>query len=302
MWPLGQPCALAACVVRRALEIVACTGAVMGCAAAPHASQSLAQRIDAPDLVPAVCDVLVRIDVARLRETLGDAFDRACARVLPDPNDALLLGALLKGDVAWVAFRSSAPEDRVVILEGRFYGFELQPPFRRRDAAIGASSVFHYDRVEKRPGEMVHIDDVDDRLLAFATFDAKSWTTLRAAPNSAVRLDPPAEGVLSFDSRVAELSPEHRVRFASLAKVLAGVDRVRGLVSVTSAGLRLESSIVARDTEAAAQVRAFLLALRDDAEKNALAPLRAAQVQLLGTTLRVDVLAPRSVLVDAVGR
>src|SRR5690606_33946659 len=101
-----------AAVIALSLSLLACGGGGPQRAGgrAPDAEGAaaarLTPRVEPADLLPADLDLVVRVDVGRMRSGLGRAAaDELAQRALDELHDETLKSALLRADVVWLGLR-----------------------------------------------------------------------------------------------------------------------------------------------------------------------------------------------------
>lgn len=165
----------------------------------------------AAELIPADLDVVVRLDMARVKGALGDLAltalaDQVLARDGGRDSDELLISSLLAADVVYLAYRPSplwTPLDRVLALQGRFE--QLVRPPSGFSAATDLGRDIRYWDAKARPtarGGVARIYAFGARLRVFvseAELDAVERTL--DGLGSSRRLQPPEEGTLSLAAR-----------------------------------------------------------------------------------------------------
>jgi hypothetical protein len=272
----------------------------------PGAVQAnLSRQVEPGDLLPADLDLVVRVDLARLRSGLGATALLALAARMP--GDALLRDALLAADAVTVGLRADDLEagDRVVVVEGRLAEdaavpdperFTLRPPV--------VEQVRVWDRVADgaSPRERVaRVMRVGDEALVFVTALEVDPTTrvLRAGPDE-LRGQPFAEGLVSLDWRPRPLRASLAKRFPSIANVLRGLSRVRATASMGEAAVEVRAELEAADEAAATRVARFLELLRDNAGDQEGAILAPMKIERTGATVHVACDIPAEVVLRAV--
>ena len=172
----------------------------------------------AADAIPPDLDVVVRLDLAKVRAALGPLALETLGRQLLHSNaeadvDRMLLESLLVADVVYLGYRPDArllPLDRVLALEGRFEQ-PRRPPVGFRSAADLGGNVRHWDRSApaRERGDVARVYAARERILAFvseAELDAvERLLSRRSRSESGPR--PPEEGTLSLAARPALLRP-----------------------------------------------------------------------------------------------
>jgi hypothetical protein len=275
----------------------------------------LDRRVEPIDLVPADLDLVVRVDVARMRSGLGPAAaDELAARALggsgaergssprawTDASDELLREAARRADVVWVALRLADLEagDRVLAFEGPMRG--LSPDLTAWQPVpedIQGVTIFERRSATPRAGA-ARVIVLGHRALVFVSPVEVSSVArvLRDGPDER-RGDPAAEGIVSLDLRAGRLAPGLERRFPSIARVIAGVERIRATGTLTEEGVRLEAEIVGRTPEGAGRARRFLEVLRDNVQDLRYAEImRALAIEQVERTVRLRWTLPSRVV------
>ncbi|WP_437631779.1 hypothetical protein [Sorangium sp. So ce854] len=273
------------------------------------AGPRIVRRIEPADLIPADLDLVVRVDVARMRAGLGQAAADALARrALDGSPDDLLERALRRADVVWLGLRLADLEegDRVVVVEGPMAGLTPDPErWEPVPAAQGGVSVFDRRGVDRGGGATARADTarivaLGDRAVALASaVEASSVArVLRDGPD-ARRGDPAAEGIVSLDLRARRLPPALERRFPSIGALVAGVDRVRAVASLHDDGVRLDAEIVGVDAAGAGRARRFLEVLRDNVEdERHVALMKALSIEQVERAVRLRWHLPAAVVLS----
>ncbi|WP_437935782.1 hypothetical protein [Sorangium sp. So ce341] len=305
-----------------ALALPACGGA----APRPEAQRAripdgprIVRRIEPADLLPADLDLVVRVDVARMRAGLGQAAaDELARRALdeaPDgaPDEALE-SAFRRADVVWLGLRLADLEagDRVVVLEGRMAGLAPDPgrwapsPVAKDVQGVqGGVAVFDRrgDGVAAR-ADTARIVALGDRAVALVSAAEVSSVArvLRDGPDER-RGDPAAEGLVSLELRARRLPASLARRFPSASALVAGVERVRAVASLADEGVRLDAEIVGVDPAGAGRARRFLEVLRDNVEDVRYAELmKALSIEQVERTVRLRWLFPAPLVLALLSR
>ncbi|CAN97047.1 hypothetical protein predicted by Glimmer/Critica [Sorangium cellulosum So ce56] len=272
--------------------------------AASPAGPRVVRRIEPADLLPADLDLVVRVDVARMRDGLGQAAsDELARRALDEVPDEALESALQRADVVWLGLRLADLEegDRVVVLEGRMAGLTPDPgrwePAPAAQEGGAADRVAVFDRrgaVAGSRADTARIIALGDRAVALVSAVEVSSVArvLRDGPD-ARRGDPAAEGLVSLDLRARRLPPYLARRFPSIGALVAGVARVRAVASLHDEGVRLDVELVGVDAAGAARARRFLEVLRDNVEEGRYADLmKELSIEQVESTVRLRWLFP----------
>lgn len=298
--------AVAAASALMALGLPACGDAAPRVAGVSHPARAaspigprVVRRIEPADLLPADLDLVVRVDVARMRDGLGEAAsDELARRALDEVPDEALESALQRADVVWLGLRLADLEegDRVVVLEGRMAGLTPDPG-RWEPARAAQDGVAVFDRRGGAAGsraDTARIIALGDRAVALVSAVEVSSVArvLRDGPD-AHRGDPAAEGLVSLDLRARRLPPYLARRFPSIGALVAGVAHVRAVASLHDEGVRLDVELVGVDAAGAGRARRFLEVLRDNVEDVRYADLmKELSIEQVESTVRVRWLFP----------
>ena len=239
----------------------------------PASKPALRQRVsEATDLLPADLDLVVRVDLSRVRSSLGpepsaDLIDRA----LHGGGEGLLRRALAAAEVVWLGLRVADFEagDRVLVVRMLATRPPEKPP--QPDEVAWTASTTDVDGVKRYRakvtpgrGETERVFMFDERTAVFVS-PVESMSVeriLRRGPD-AERGQPEARGLLSLDYRPRRLSLEIAQRFPSLSGLVAGVIRMGATVDISGERLELSGSIHCRSAGAAAKLLRFLETIRD---------------------------------------
>lgn len=237
------------------------------------------QHFDAVELFPADLDVVVRVDLERMRVALGPMADGLSSRVESeiDVHDELAAKAIERARVAWIGTRLADVElgDRVLVVEGdvddlrpdaalyqlldpplsdTIQTFERRGPLARETTArihlLGAKTIVFVSGVE--------VDGVERVLL-------------RGADPG--RRDPPAEGLVSADLRGRRLSPSLERKFPSIGSIVRGIERARASVTMVDDGVRAELDMTTTSDAASKKLDGFINALREGGQGSRYAQL-----------------------------
>lgn len=298
--------AVAAASALMALGLPACGDAAPQVAGVSHPAREaspigprVVRRVEPADLLPADLDLVVRVDVARMRDGLGQAAsDELARRALDEVPDEALESALQRADVVWLGLRLADLEegDRVVVLEGRMAGLTPDPG-RWEPARAAQDGVAVFDRrggVAGSRADTARIIALGDRAVALVSAVEVSSVArvLRDGPD-ARRGDPAAEGLVSLDLRARRLPPYLARRFPSIGALVAGVARVRAVASLHDEGVRLDVELVGVDAAGAGRARRFLEVLRDNVEDVRYADLmKELSIEQVESTVRLRWLFP----------
>lgn len=255
--------------------------------------------------VPPDLDLVLRVDLERIRQTLGAASFGELAerrRLAPPASDAgtqrLLDAAFARARSVLVGLRpgrSWEASDVVVVLTGDFSGLDLRPrdatPPWGPPADLGAD----VRRLDRRLQPRQHPRNTPARLylLGTRTLIFISEAELDAAERlyeigtSDRPLEPPARGALSAVARGRLLADGAERRFPRLAGLLSETVRMEAHADVGARGLEAALELELGDAQAAEALRGPLETLQGSATAadGALAKfVAAASVDLIGNT------------------
>jgi hypothetical protein len=247
---------------RRALLLgFAALGAACGAKQLPP--PPAAPRVtSAVELISADLDVVVRLDLARVKAALGAAALSALAGELlargkPEQGaDELVLSSLLEADQVYLGYRPSplwAPLDRVLALQGRFTQL-MGPPAGFSGATDLGADVRYWDAKAPPPrGGVARIYAISQRLRAFVS-EAEIDAVERALAGFSTerRLEPPEEGTLSLAARPALLGVLSG--HGTLRELLDGAKALHAIADLESDGVRLKAELLLQNAEQAEQL------------------------------------------------
>ena len=270
---------------------------------APHPPQGprVVRRFEPPEVIPADLDLVVRIDMTRMRAGIGQAATSDLfARAASMDGEDWLRDAMGRADVVWVALRVAdiLSGDRILIAEGRL-GPSKPDLTHWVPAPSAVKDVVLYDRKSLPPrAGTARVVALGDRALAFVTpVEVASVDRVLVEGPDEKRGDPSADGVISADLRARRLPPALELRFPAIASIVAGISRVRATATLVDEGAKIEAEIIARSSGAAERVLRFLAALRDNVEDARYADaLRAVQLDQVGTIVRLRWVVPAKMI------
>lgn len=295
------------------LAVIAATGlAAASCApvksAKPPRPAQLARKLEAIDLLPADLDVVLRVDVARLKAGLGPAFTEGLAtRAGASGADGFVAESISKADTVWIGMRLADLDagDRVLVAEGKLGEVHIErSEWKETTPAATMEGVQILDRqgivARASTGRIIV---ADRRLYAFvspAEVDATS-RLLRDGPDAG-RGDPAAVGLVSADVRGHRLPRSLEKKYPSIAAVIAGITRVRGVAELGDAGVKVTIDVTAKGEEAAKRVDRFLVTVRDNATQTRFAPMmKTAVVERVEAHVHVTATVPADMVIAALG-
>jgi hypothetical protein len=256
--------------------------------------------MDRPETaIPSELDVVVRVDLAKVRAGLGDSTllrlrQRAAERMGGAPEHERMIGdLLLASDTLLVAFRpanNSRNLDNVLVFRGRMQDFT--PKIYALEPAFGGAmdlgrDLRRHDRkspVRSQPARVYVAGTSTVVLVSEAALDSveRRLESGELDPH----LEPPAKGLLSVAARGPALSEWVEVRSVRVAGLLSQSDEILGHADIDAQEVRVEISLKLEDARRAElladALRDISRALSDLSER--LAPLqRGLKVDAVGT-------------------
>jgi len=287
---------------RRAL-LLGCAALGAACAGRPLPPPAAPRVTSAVELIPADLDVVVRLDLGRVKAALGaSALAALAGQVLARGKaeqgaDDLELSSLLEADQVYLGYRPSplwAPLDRVLALQGRFTQL-MHPPAGFSGATDLGGDVRYWDaKIAPSRSGVARIYAISQHLRAFVS-EAEIDAVERALSGVSAqrRLEPPEEGTLSLAARPALLGVLSG--HGTLRDLLDGAQALHAVADLESDGVRLKAELLLEDAEQAAQLAAAgkLVLERALADSGVHAELRSdAERVLLSAQLRRAQLLP----------
>jgi hypothetical protein len=217
----------------------------------------------AVELIPPDLDVVVRLDLARVKAALGATALAALSREVlahdsggPEP-DELVVASLLAAEQVYLGYRPGplwAPLDRVLALQGHFE--PLARPLTGFSGAIDVGRDLRYWDRRSAPssrGGVARVYAWGDRVRAFvseAELDAVERTL--TGLGSERRLAPPEEGTLSLAARPSLLG--RLAGHGTLRELLDDAKALRAVADLESDGVRLKLELLLSGAEQARQL------------------------------------------------
>jgi hypothetical protein len=277
--------------------------AVAACASQASRPRA-APAVTAPaDAVPADLDVVVRIDVAGVRDAIGStAFALLSARAKQsaagmDPgSERLLVDLLAHADTLWLAFRPNPDTehtDNVVILRGRFEridpaSYGSAPAWQSSEDLGGGWRRYERSRPRSRsaPARVLMRGDELVVLASYAELDSLELALEGRQPSRA--LAAPESGTFSLAARVRALADSLRARSAAAARLLDQAATLQVTVSLASSGLNARLSVdFQMDDQAhrAAEATNLLLRALAEGSETVAGLLPSVRVEAVGSAL-----------------
>ncbi len=292
----------------RATVLSAC---LLACGPEPLRAPPPAPVIEEPALaIPADLDLVLRLDLARLRGALGldlgQALDRAYDESASAERDAgtrrLLSQLLVRTNVLWVGVRPGhSPEltDNVLVARGTFSGLvpnviSGEPPWRRARDLGGSVRRFDRELPAVRALPAVLYVRAPDLVIvgSGAEIDALERTLELRRGERPVRA--PETGFISVAARLAPVLARLEAKAPALAELFSGSERLRASADLTAGWLRVDVEVGFSDTERAAAAASALRRLTTALSRSSAPWLTAARIASIG-----DVVPGRLVLPEA---
>jgi hypothetical protein len=295
---------------RLALVALALLAAACGGSAPPAKGRVLPgggrveRDLDPIDVLPADLDLVVRLDLGRMRAALGPTAAEALSkRALSGAGESELAEAIECAEVVWIATRAAELDsgDRVTVLEGKRCVPELSRS-RWEKVRSGNARVAIFDRTGEAPrAGTARIMNLGNRATVFVSpMELDSVKRVLDKGPDEQRGNPRAEGVVSVDLRPRPLPPGLGKRFPSIAAVLAGIERVRGSAVLVDDGLKLDAEVVGVTAAGAEKAARFLEGVRDSLREGRFADVvKGAKIDLVEKAVGVKVVVPAKLVVGA---
>jgi hypothetical protein len=264
------------CTRRALIGLLVLLSSPLSCAASRPAPPRAPVLATSTDAVPPDLDLVVRVDLAKVRAALGPAglalVRRGAAGTLAaDAETALVANAIEHSDTAVLAVRPElipGEADNVLVLVGHFAGLGVEQALRQSgwsNATDLGGDVRRFERKGKvsRAGA-ARVYAFRDEALVFvspAEVDSVEAVIERGmAPNP---LRPKATGVLAFAARLRALRLGLGSQYPSLAHALGDAAGVAGNVESTGTGLAVELAFELPSEAAAGQSAADLARVQE---------------------------------------
>jgi hypothetical protein len=241
----------------------------------PPSAPSVVRPLEA---MPGDLDLVVRLDLHRIRDTLGSAAMTAITeqavhglKGADQATDALLLSALGQTDTLWLGVRPMAgfeTGDSVFVMTGHFSHFDPH----------AAASTPHFDPPIELGGNFRRFDRAppktrsaparfytrgDDLVVSLSEAEIDSVERSLEERRGALPLEPAEKGVLSAVARPRVLPPEFFALSPALGKLAQTAERCELNADLTSAGVDATLSLKFEDPSSAERVGAALTDLRE---------------------------------------
>lgn len=229
--------------------------------------------MSAAELVPSDLDVVVRLDLAKIKAALGgltlevlsrQVLSRQAAEESEEP-DLLMVQALMEADVAYLGYRPSSllvPLDRVLALQGRFTPITKTPEGFRGGVDLGAD-LRYWDRLPTKPlprAATARLYAVGSRVRAFVSeAELDAVERVLGGTASSRSLAAPEAGALSVAARPRLLA---KLASGGLRELLADAKSLELTLDLDSDAASLRAALVtAAEQDARELARAAELVL-----------------------------------------
>ncbi|MFO7180401.1 MAG: hypothetical protein DIU78_017000 [Pseudomonadota bacterium] len=296
--------------MRRAAVLSAC---LLACGPEPLRAPPPAPVVEEPALaIPGDLDLVLRIDLARVRGALGldpsRALDRAYDESLPAERDAgtrrLLSQLLLNTNVLWVGVRPGhSPEltDNVLVARGAFTGIVPntipgEPPWQ--SARDLGGNVRRFERAQpsvRALPAVLYVREPDLVILGSAAeIDALTRTIEQRRGDRPVRA--PETGLVSVAARLAPILRRLQARAPALAELLAGSEHLRASADLTAGALRVDVEVSFAAAERAEAAGSALRRLVAALSRTSAPWLTPARVDSIGNVVTGSLVLPETEL------
>jgi hypothetical protein len=256
------------------VALLALSVSCAGSRAAPPRAPALSAPLDA---VPPDLDLVVRVDLAKVRSALGPAglaSLRHGADALGETRQALVERALEASDTVVLALRPELiphETDNVLVLSGHFTGLGVDRALRQSGWSAPVDlggDVRRFDRPERvsrgTPARVYAFGD--ERLVFVSTAEIDSVEAVLERGRAPSSVKPQSRGVLAFAARLRTLGAGLAASYPEFADAVGPALAVQGVVDSTATGLGLEVALelpteaeATRTSDALGRIRQALL-------------------------------------------
>lgn len=239
---------------------------------------AISRRVEVTELIPPDVDTIVRVDIGRLRATLGPQAMAVAAKQLA--GDPLMAEAFARARIVTVALRARDLErgDRVVAIEGDMAAIVPDERTFEKHESINERAEIYERRGEGKADETGLVVVLDERAAVFASMtETDGVLAMIRGDREPSELEPKAEGVFSVAHRSRALSAALAKKYPSISRILGHVREVRAQVDVDAEGAILRAEITTDGDAGAERVEKFFRTLKE----GALGPKGAATLETL---------------------
>jgi hypothetical protein len=234
--------------------------------------------VRASDAMPADLDLVVRLDLRKMRDSLGGSAMTALSqqavqglRGADRATDALLLSALEQTDTLWVGVRPTSTleaADSVFVMSGRFRNFDphrAESTPRFGPALDLGGDLRRYDRAQPpaRSAPARIYAHGDDLLVSVSVAEIDSVERSLEEQRGLPALEPAEKGVLSAVARPQVLPLSILAGTGSLRRLLQSANRLELNADLTGSGVDATLALKLDDAALAERVAKALSEMRD---------------------------------------
>jgi hypothetical protein len=296
-----------------ALSVAVACGGSTPSAAVPDAAKPL-PKLYPDELVPADLDLVVRVDLAEARATLGDrmpAVSGVAGGAVPlgllapsaDAEDPVAVAVLRTASAVIVArrIRHLVEGDGVLVAEGA----KLDPPAGFREAASPRPGARVYLRESDAPRSGVQaVVFLDDRAIALVSpVEVDAVLRILARGPDDARGRPAADGLVTADVRPGPLPAAYEKRYRNVAALIARVSRLKLKLAVEEASLGLDATLVSQDDDGADALARFFATVATNVPDSPLGRvLGSIQQNRVGPVVHLRLRAPLELVAQLLDR
>ncbi len=212
----------------------------------PPAAPPLSEPTDA---IPADLDLVVRLDLGKMRRALPLAQLGALGSGIG--SDGLVERALEHADTVWIALRPEAgidQADNVLVLRGDFARFDprhgaVTPAFAGPRDLGGGWRLYEREAPKSRAAPARVYARLEDLIVFVSTAEIDSTERALEKKPGKSALVPPARGAVSLAARAAPVTRWVSSRLPSAAAVLRRATRLGAHADLSAAGLEAELDV-----------------------------------------------------------
>lgn len=275
---------------------------------APPRAPALATPVDA---VPPDLDLVLRVDLAKVRAALGPqgvaSLRGEAADAVAETREELVERALEASDTAILALRPELlphETDNVLVLAGHFAALGVDRALRASGWSAPVDlggDVRRFDRGGKlsRSSPARVYAFANERLVFVSAAEIDSVEAVLERQRAPSSLKPQSRGVLAFAARLRTLGTTLVDRYPELADAIGPADAVQGVVDSTATGLGLEVALELPSEASAERTSAALGRIRQAlaaAAGKMAAMAQSSNIQAVGRFAVVRVALERGML------
>lgn len=228
------------------------------------------RRFDPIELLPGDLNLVLRLDVASIRRSLGPTQTEELLRrgMMETSIQPALESALKAAEILWLGTRIQDWQEGDRVLVAEFSKHERTPPppeaWSPRPSGVAALRRYVANDAVLRSGIAELLDFAHARAFVSPVEAASVRRVLGRGPDPN-RRDPEARGLVSLDLRPPRPSAELLRRHPAIGSLLDGIERVEAVLEVTSDELIVSARIRCQTERTAERVATFLSAFNNAA-------------------------------------